>query len=283
MLVVIVAAFALGTSIATAPSRQTNVGAPPTNTKRAVALAATSTPPPSTPLASLTPSNTLKPPPTFEPPTATLPASLTPSATATQTIDLSIQIPGLFGLQSPTPAAPPGCQPRKDWKLTYTVQRNDALSRIADVYNTTVDALIKGNCLSNKDVIVIGQVLKVPGTTQPATPPYACAKWELLTPFDGELDVPTTGNLTFDWHGPLVPYTLIRVLKPDNITWEHVIPLRQNETITILDEFPMGGNYTWQLFPLDGNFQQTCPESPIYHFTKAVSPTITPSPKPVTH
>jgi LysM repeat protein len=279
-LVVIVAAFALATSIATAPSRQSNVGAPPTNTKRAVAQAATTVAPSKTPtpLASLTPSNTLKPPPTFEPPTATVPASLTPSATATQTIDLSISIPGLFGLQSPTPSVPEGCQKRKDWKLTYTVQRKDALSRIADVYGTTVDALIKGNCLVNKDVIVIGQVLKVPGTNQPSTPPYACLKWEVLTPFDGELDVPTAGNLTFDWHGPLVPYTLIRVLKPDNITWEHVIPLRQNETVEILDEFPMGGNYTWQMFPLDKNFQQTCPESPVYHFTKAVSPTRTPTP-----
>src|SRR5690349_8809148 len=94
-LVMIVAAFALGTSIANAPSKQTNVGAPPTNTKRAVALAATNTVPPSTPLASLTPSRTLRPPPTLEPPTATVPASLTPSVTPTSTIDLSINIPEL--------------------------------------------------------------------------------------------------------------------------------------------------------------------------------------------
>src|SRR5262245_53716277 len=128
-LVVIVAAFALATSIANAPAKQSNVGAPPTNTQRAVAQVATTVVPSKTPtpLASLTPSNTLKPPPTFEPPTATVPASLTPSATATQTIDLSIQIPGLFGLDSPTPSVPEGCQPRKDWRLTYTVQRNDAL------------------------------------------------------------------------------------------------------------------------------------------------------------
>src|SRR5260221_4835717 len=279
-LVLIVAAFALGSSLANAPSQHTNVGAPPTNTKRAIALAATNTVPPSTPLASLTPSRTLKPPPTFEPPTATLPASLTPSATPTSTIDLSIEIPGLIGLGTATPSTQEGCQPRKDWKLTYTVQRNDALSRIADLYNTTVNELIKGNCLSNKDMIVIGRVLKVPGKVQPTTPQYACVAWQIQTPFDGELDVPTSGNLTFDWHGPIVPYTIIRVYKPDNVTWEHVIPLRQNETIEILDEFPLGGNYTWQLFPLDKNFVQVCPDSPVYHFTKALSPSRTPTVTP---
>src|SRR5258707_13512790 len=206
-LILIVAAFVTGIVINRLTPQHENVGAPPTNTKRAIALAvtATETIPPNTPLASITPSATLLPPPTFEPPTLTLPPSLTPSITPTQAIDLSGEVPGLIGLVSPTSIVPEGCQPRKDWKLTYTVQRNDALLRIADLYNTSVNELLKGNCLSDKNVIVIGQVLKVPGKVQPTTPQYACVAWQIQTPFDGELDVPTSGNLTFDWHGPIVP------------------------------------------------------------------------------
>src|SRR5450432_196387 len=244
------------------PQRE-NVGAPPTNTKRAVAqvVTATETIPPSTPLASITPSATLLPPPTFEPPTLTLPPSLTPSITPTQALDLNVNVPGLIGLETPTSIVPAGCQPRKDWKLTYTIKRNDALINIANLYNTSVDELIKGNCLPDKNVIVIGQVLKVPGTTQPVTPQYACVPYDIQAPYNGMLNAPTTGNLTFVWHGPIVPYTLIRVTKPDNIVWEDVVPLRQNEEVSILDNLPMQGTFSWQLFPLDSNFIQTCPES----------------------
>ena len=48
-------------------------------------------------------------------------------------------VPGLIGLASDTPTGLPGCRPRKDWKLTYTVQANDALVKIAAAYNTSVD------------------------------------------------------------------------------------------------------------------------------------------------
>ncbi len=281
-LILIVAAFVTGIVINRLTPQHENVGAPPTNTKRAIALAvtATETIPPNTPLASITPSATLLPPPTFEPPTLTLPPSLTPSITPTQAIDLSGEVPGLIGLESPTSIVPEGCQPRKDWKLTYTVQRNDALIRIADLYNTSVNELLKGNCLSDKNVIVIGQVLKVPGKTQPVMPQYACVPYDIQSPYNGLLDAPITGNMTFVWHGPLVPYTLLRVRKPDNLIWEDVIPLRQNESVEIAKNFAMQGTFYWQLFPLDSNFVQVCPESAVYTFTKLVSPTLTPTPSP---
>src|SRR5512144_2299799 len=85
------------------------LGAPPTNTPRAVAQASTRTPtetiPPYTPLATLTPSRTLRPPPTLEPPTGTVPPSLTPSITPTPTYQLSVSIPGLHGAETATPSS----------------------------------------------------------------------------------------------------------------------------------------------------------------------------------
>jgi LysM repeat protein len=275
----ILAAFALGTMLTylSATPRPQN-SAPPTNTARAVAQAATATEtiPPSTPLATLTPSRTLRPPPTFEPPTPTTAPSLTPSATLTATLDLSVSIPGLRGAESPTPVSTAGCVPRKDWRLTYTVQRDDALSRIADLYNTTVDELMKANCLKDKNVIVIGQVLKVPGTTQPIHPEVVCVPFEVLTPLNGTLAVGGSGSLTFNWRGPRAPRNLIRIFRPDGSKYEVVLELRQNETIDLYANLAAAGTYTWWVFPLDRNFVQACPEGGPWTFTKEQSvPTAT--------
>jgi hypothetical protein len=92
---------------------------------------ATETFPPYTPLATLTPSRTLKPPPTFRLPTVTAQASFTPAATPSATLNLSVDIPGLRGADTPTPSTTPGCKPRDDWKLTYTIKQDDALVKIA--------------------------------------------------------------------------------------------------------------------------------------------------------
>ena len=88
-------------------------------------------------LASVTPqpsaTNTLLPPPTFEPPTATPTPSPEPSVTPTAAIQVDVMIPGLHCAETPTPTSTPGCEPRADWKLTYTVQFDDTLSSIADM------------------------------------------------------------------------------------------------------------------------------------------------------
>ena len=83
------------------------------------------------------------------------------------TLALDVSIPGLRGAETPTPSTTPGCQPRKAWKLRYTVQRDDALVRIADRYNTSTQELVAANCLNDPNVIVIGQELRVPGDVQP--------------------------------------------------------------------------------------------------------------------
>ncbi len=241
---------------------------------------ASETIPPYTPLATLTPSQTLRPPPTFELPTATRPATATPSITPTSTIDLSVSIPGLRGAETPTPTSTQGCAPRQDWKLRYTVKRDDALEKIANLYNTTIKDLMEGNCLTDANVIRIDQELRVPGESAPVTP-YVCEAWELLTAADGTLAIECTGYLTFYCRCPRAARNLIRIIKPDGGIFEIVLELRQNEMIDVYEKIPMAGTYTWYVYPLDSNFVQIpCKEGGPWTFTKAQSPTATPTPTP---
>jgi LysM repeat protein len=236
---------------------------------------ATETIPPYTPLATLTPSPTLRPPPTFEPPTPTREPSLTPTITPTPTLDLNVSIPGLRGAETPTPSTTPGCVPRKDWHLTYTVQRNDALDRIASTYNTSSAELAAGNCLTDPNVIQIGLELRVPGDVQPAVPEVQCIPFELLTPIDNTLKIPGDGQITFNWRGPLSHRNLIRIWQPDGTKYEIVLELAQNYTLD-LSEITQSGTYTWYVYPLNYNFVQECPEGGPWHFTKAGPGTDTP-------
>lgn len=240
---------------------------------------ATETIPPNTPLATLTPSRTLRPPPTFEPPTLTVPPTDTPTITPTAPIDLSVSIPGLRGAETATPSTTPGCVKREDWHLRYEVKRDDALERIANLYNTSVRALVEGNCLDDANVIVVGQVLRVPGDAPPPEQVYDCT-WTLLTPVDGTLAIAGSGSITFNWRGPMAPINLIRIHKPDGGTYERVIELRQNEVID-LEDIPGGGTYTWYVFPLDSGFRQIpCREGGPWRFTKDEMPTPTPTATP---
>ncbi|MEZ4671081.1 MAG: LysM peptidoglycan-binding domain-containing protein [Anaerolineae bacterium] len=240
-------------------------------------VTATETIPPYTPLPSLTPSVTLRPPPTFEPPTQTPPPTSVPTSTTIPTLALDVSVPGLRGAETPTPSTTPGCVPRKDWKLTYTVQRDDALAKIADKYGTYVQELVNANCLTDPNVIVIGQVLKVPGDVQPVEQ-IECTPWEVLTPIDNALDISGEGNLTLNWRGPRAPRNLIRIIRPNGSIYERVIELRQNESIDLAD-IPEGGNYQWYVYPLDSNFVQIpCKEGGPWRFTKATKPpTATPN------
>lgn len=50
----------------------------------------------------------------------------------------------------------------EDLAKTYTVVKGDTLSKIAKKYGTTVDTLVKLNGIKNKNLINIGQVIKLP-------------------------------------------------------------------------------------------------------------------------
>lgn len=234
----------------------------------------TETIPPYTPLPTLTPTQTLKPPPTFEPPTATPTASTVPTITSTPTTSLNVSVPGLRGAESPTPTSTPGCEPRPDWQLTYTVKFDDTLSAIADIYGTWPDTLADGNCIMDKNLISIGQVLRVPGEAHPVVPEYDCVAWELYTPFNGMTTVPTTGSLTFNWRGPVAPKYLIRIHRPDGSQYEQLVELRQSDTINVMEQLSQGGQYTWYVYPLGNDFLQIpCTEGGPWVFYKEESPT----------
>ncbi len=239
----------------------------------------TETIPPYTPLPSLTPSQTLLPPPTFEPPTATPQPSSTPTTTTTPLYEVSVSIPGLHGGETATPTGTPGCEVRDDWKLTYTVQTDDALAKIADSYGTNINALAEANCLENPDLIRVGQELRVTGEAHPAQPQYVCSPWEVLTPFNGSETVPADGSISFNWRGPVSPKYLIRISRPDGSQYEQVVELRMNDTIDVSEYLRDEGIYTWYVYPLDEYYVQIpCLEGGPWTFRKSAAATYTPVP-----
>ena len=52
-------------------------------------------------------------------------------------------------------------EPAKKETKTYKVKSGDTLSEIAKKYNTTVDSLVKKNNIKDKNLIYVGQVLKI--------------------------------------------------------------------------------------------------------------------------
>lgn len=247
-----------------------------------IAQQATLTPsetfPPTTPLASLTPpppTHTLRPPPTLEPATDLPPPTNTRTPTPTNPLVVEVTIPGLQGLETATPTGTgEGCQPREDWKLIYEVKANDAIANIAAAYGTWTDELVEANCLTDANMIVIGQKLRVPGEAHPATPQYDCT-WKLLAPMDYAYNIDGNGTMTFSWIGPESPRNLIRVYRSNDlntILWEETIDLRQNHTITLPNTIPEGGEFVWFVYPLDLNFQQiVCKEGGPWHFHKSAA------------
>ena len=71
--------------------------------------------------------------------------------------DVSKAMGGSTQVKPQTPATSTG--------KTYTVTKGDTLSGIAAQYGTTVDTLVQLNNIKNPNLIVVGQVLKLPGGT----------------------------------------------------------------------------------------------------------------------
>jgi hypothetical protein len=236
---------------------------------------ATETLPPRTPFSSRTPTRTLLPPPTFEPPTATAQASSTPTPTSTQQLVINVTVEGIIGLPTDTTTPSEACEKRDDWSLEIAVQTNQTLTQIANSYGISVWELAEGNCIEDANVIRSGQIILVPGSSHPVAPEVVCEAFELMQPIDGAWDVPATGLITFNWRGPRAPHNLIRIYPPDfdfaaydpDKYLEFTFDLRQNHSVD-LATLEDGGRWTWQVFPLDRNFVQVCPESPRWAFNK---------------
>ena len=231
---------------------------------------------PVTPLSSPTPRSTLRPPPTLEPPTPTAQPTNPPTATATQAIVVNVTVEGLQGLPSPTVPVADVCEVRSDWVLTHEVQVNETLTMIADRFGTNIYELTEGNCLDDANVIASGQVLRVPGDAMPVVPEVVCEDFILLQPINDAYDVPATGTITFNWRGPRAPRYLLRIYPPDydfdeapdpDEWFDYAFDLRQNHSLD-LATLEAGGLWSWQVIPLNSDFVQVCPESPLWTFGK---------------
>ena len=188
--------------------------------------------PPNTPLATLTLSRTLIPPPTFEPPTLTPDAVVHAASLSYANATLRRLHSRLARRRNPNAQQHPGCEPDEDWQLTYTVQAGDAIASIAEKYGTYTSDLARANCISDPNVLSIGQVLRVPGAAHPVVPAVECVPFELMTPTNGTLSIPGDGSLTFNWRGPRAPRNLIRMHRPNGSTYEIVLEHGRTRRLT---------------------------------------------------
>ncbi len=77
--------------------------------------------------------------------------------------------------------------------LTYTVQPNDTLAGIASLFNSTVDAIVTANNLTNANAIQVGEQLKIPVNmvTPTATRPPTSTPRTPTTPLASVTPVPS--------------------------------------------------------------------------------------------
>ncbi|HUN05405.1 MAG TPA: LysM peptidoglycan-binding domain-containing protein [Aggregatilineales bacterium] len=85
--------------------------------------------------------------------TLRIPGQVAPTATATRTSAPPTATPNATA----TPVPPP--------TTSYTVQRGDTLLKIASRFETTVNALLRLNRISNPNLIFVGQQLQIPAST----------------------------------------------------------------------------------------------------------------------
>jgi LysM repeat protein len=97
---------------------------------------------------------------------------------------------------TPSPTATPG--PPPPCAFYYTVQWGDTLYSIARRYGTTVDALVAANNIADPRLIRVGQVLCIPGGTQPPPPPPQDC-WYVVQPGDNLYRIALRYNTTY-WY-----------------------------------------------------------------------------------
>jgi hypothetical protein len=67
---------------------------------------------------------------------------------------------------NPSPSTTGICTPPNGW-YAYTIQSGDTLSSLAANTNTLVSEIVRVNCLSNADMITVGQVIYLPVAQAP--------------------------------------------------------------------------------------------------------------------
>jgi LysM repeat protein len=80
---------------------------------------------------------------------------------------------------------------------TYTIQAGDTLIRVASTYKTTVIAIERENGLTSGSMLLVGQVLKIPGTDKAKTSETASSTTkDAFLATKGEAAKPSTGTIS---------------------------------------------------------------------------------------
>lgn len=129
-------------------------------------------------------------------PAAPVPPPVTPTFTPSPTF-------------TPPPTAQlPACQPRADW-VFYQVQPGDTLASIARRVNLDLASMANANCITNVNLIQVGQMLRVPFIPAPPTP---------------AVSTPTGPDGTFVVFQPFLSSTETEVILPANqvvtVSWQ---------------------------------------------------------------
>jgi hypothetical protein len=92
--------------------------------------------------------------------------------------DVSVQTQGTTAdvttFQSPVYVIPANCTVRSDWQ-PYTIQAGDTIGVLAINTSTAIEDIVIGNCLTNPDIIEVGQVVYVPRQPSNFVQPVAAA------------------------------------------------------------------------------------------------------------
>ncbi|MFZ4815764.1 MAG: LysM peptidoglycan-binding domain-containing protein [Phototrophicaceae bacterium] len=105
---------------------------------------------------------------------------------------------------TPTPAPTTG---------GYTVVSGDTLAAIARRFNTSTTAIAQANGITNPNLIYVGQVLQVPGSTGSTPPP---------TTGGGTTPPPATGNSSFEVGGHVLSFAYPDLMRDTGMRWVKV-------------------------------------------------------------
>lgn len=178
-------------------------------------------PPPNfTPYPSITPTSTNTPTPTNTP---------TTTATTAPGITPSPQPPTDFPTDTPSPV-PTICAVREDWVGLYTIQRGDTLSRVAQRFNLSLEALQAGNCIDDPNLIKAGQVLYLPADVFLTTPNAPLGSFEYRA---DESSVQAGACTTVRWAVPQVSAVYFEQALVNEIDGRQVCP-EKTTTYTLL-------------------------------------------------
>ena len=143
------------------------------------------------PPATVTPSATFTSVPSTVAPSPTVSPTLSPTATPTTKFTPSPSFtPTNTRMPTRTPVPTQPCRENPwGWKYTWVVRRGETLFGIADEVDSTVQELMRANCLTST-VIHVGQELWVPNPRSTAVPVPTRTSTPTSTP-DGPTDTPT--------------------------------------------------------------------------------------------